>query len=318
MKYVTILLLFLSISVHSQEMVVSNVRMIQRTDGNFMVDIVYDLSYTGENMIAIAVEASADNGATWDLECKSLTGDAGGNITPGTNKHIVWDFYADNPNVSGNQYKVRVTASDEYMMGNDGKLYKTVQIGNQLWMAENLKETVYRNGDPIPEETNGRDWPFFTSGARCSYNNSESLAEIYGYLYNWYAAVDTRHIAPEGWHVPSDVEWNILRSYLGPNSIHIGAGGKMKETGTVHWGSPNDGATNESGFTALPAGYRFGEDTDYTGFFSQLQNSTYYWNSTSSTSENVEMLCQYHAMLEHVYNQKTYGLSIRLIKDKDE
>ena len=318
MRFLTTIIIFFFMTGCLLAQEVSNVRVQQRTDGNFFVDIWYNLGYSGDNMITVFIEASSDNGATWALECSNLTGDIGGYIMPGTDKHVVWDFYADNPNVSGNQYKVRVTASDEYMMGNDGKIYKTVKIGNQVWMAENLRETLYRNGDPIPEELNGYDWPFFTSGARCSYDNSESVAEIYGYLYNWYAAVDARHIAPEGWHVPSDTDWNILRSYLGPNSIHSGAGGKMKETGTVHWGSPNDGATNESGFTALPAGYRFGEDTPYTGFFSALQNSTYYWNSTSSTIENVEMLSQYHAMLEHEYYQKTCGLSIRLIKDNEE
>lgn len=133
----------------------------------------------------------------------------------------------------------------------DGNVYQTVLIGDQCWMMENLKVTHYRNGDPIPHVTDGVTWGNLTSGAYCNYNNDEGNVATYGRLYNWYAVDDSRNIAPAGWHVPSDAEWQTLVDYLGGDAV---AGGKMKEAGTTHWASPNTGATNESGFTALPGG----------------------------------------------------------------
>jgi uncharacterized protein (TIGR02145 family) len=128
-------------------------------------------------------------------------------------------------------------------------------------MAENLKVTHYRNGDPIPQVTDSSAWEYLTTGAYCKYNNNEDTAATYDRLYNWYAVGDSREIAPEGWHIPTIDEWEILRDYLCSCTpgcdygLHVG--GKMKEKGTIHWKSPNTGATNESGFTAIPGGYRY-------------------------------------------------------------
>ncbi len=312
MKFLTtVTTLFLTVGcLYAQ---VSNVRVQQRTDGTFITDIWYNLAYSGENMLAILVEASADNGATWDLMCTHLTGDVGGNITPGTDKHIVWDFYADNPNVSGNQYKVRLTARDDYMMGNDGKLYKTVIIGNQVWMAENLKETLYRNGDPIPVEKNNYNWYGLSTGARCSYNNSDSLGNVYGYLYNWFVVDDARQIAPEGWHVPSKGEWNALKNYLFNDACS-----KLKEQGTMHWNSYNVNATNSSGFTALGAGDRFVRlDAPLSGYFRNLENASSLWASTSSRSFFADIMLLASAATYVIFDEeyRECGCSLRLIKD---
>lgn len=146
----------------------------------------------------------------------------------------------------------------------DGNVYQIVTIGTQVWMAENLKVTHYRNGDVIPNVTDGPTWAGLTTGAYCEYDNNVASVATYGRLYNWYAAVDTRNIAPDGWHVPSDEEWKQLETYLGMSQAEADAiglrgsdeGGMLKETGTSHWDSPNTGATNESGFTALPGGHR--------------------------------------------------------------
>jgi uncharacterized protein (TIGR02145 family) len=137
----------------------------------------------------------------------------------------------------------------------DGHVYKTVKIGTQEWMAENLRTTKYLNGDligttnpaslDISAESNPKyQWPA---------GGVESNAGTYGRLYTWYAVTDSRNICPAGWHVPTDAEWTILTTYLGGEFV---AGGKLKETGTTHWQNPNTGATNESGFTALPGGDR--------------------------------------------------------------
>ena len=123
----------------------------------------------------------------------------------------------------------------------------TIKIGNQIWMNKNLNVDHYRNGDTIPEITNGVEWPNLTTGAWCYYHNSDSLGNIYGKLYNWYAVNDPRGLAPQGWHVATDSDWIVLVNYLGGPDI---AGGKLKEEGTRHWLIPNSGANNQSGFSA--------------------------------------------------------------------
>jgi uncharacterized protein (TIGR02145 family) len=142
----------------------------------------------------------------------------------------------------------------------DGNTYNVVIIGTQVWMAEALKTTKYNDGTPIPLVTDNTAWTNLTTPGYCWYNNdSATYAPTYGALYNWYT-VNTGNLCPTGWHVPFDYEWTILITYLGGEDI---AGGKLKEAGTTHWLSPNTGATNESGFTALPNGYRSAVSGDF-------------------------------------------------------
>ena len=142
-----------------------------------------------------------------------------------------------------------------------------VTIGTQIWQTTNLNVTSYRDGTPIPEVTDPTAWAALTTGAWCYYNNTTANGTTYGKLYNWYAVVgihDTdpntpnKILAPTGYHIPTDAEWTTLTTFLGGESV---AGGKMKETGTAHWISPNTDATNSSGFTGLPGGYRDGGGT---------------------------------------------------------
>jgi len=202
----------------------------------------------------------------------------------------------------------------------DGNIYETVKIGDQWWMAENLKVTHYRNGEMIPNVSSDSEWYNLSTGAYCSYNNNESNADTYGYLYNWYAVNDSRKIAPEGWHVPTDDEWMKLEMALGvsySNAHDTGwrgspAGGKLKELGTTHWASPNEGATNESGFSALPGGSRSGLG-DYTdigniaGFWSSTEDSIYYAWQRYLNYLGSDILRDYWG--------KSRGLSIRCIRD---
>jgi uncharacterized protein (TIGR02145 family) len=143
----------------------------------------------------------------------------------------------------------------------EGNVYHIVTIGTQVWMAENLKTTRYSNGTSIPLVTDNSAWGNLTTPGYCWYNNDEATYKnTYGALYNWYT-INTGNLCPTGWHVPTDAEWTTLTTYLGGESV---AGGKLKETGTAHWTSPNIGATNESGFTALPGGDRIYDGTFYT------------------------------------------------------
>ncbi len=295
----------------SQAPVVSNVGFSQRTDGSLKVDITYDVSAI--KVVDIGVEASSDGGATWGLTCASLTGDAGAGLTPGPDKQIVWDFYADNPGFSGSDCQVRVTADDNLetgtMTGNDGKSYRTVKIGGQWWMAENLRETKYRNGNAIPKVTDNAVWSGLSTGAHCAYSNNETTANTYGYLYNWYALNDGRYIAPSGWHVATDAEWTTLVTYLGGQSV---AGGPMKERGTTHWSSPNTGATNGSGFTCLPGGSRLS-----SGSFANLGYYAYFWSSSESGTSYAWRVYLFFESSEasRTSFSKKYGYSVRLVRD---
>ena len=156
----------------------------------------------------------------------------------------------------------------------DGNEYQTVLIGTQEWMAEDLKVTHYRNGEAIPYVTSQYQWSIATAGAYCYYDLSVENLATYGALYNWYAATDSRGIAPAGWHVPSKNEVNTLIAYLGGTGV---AGGKMKEAGTLHWSSPNIGASNSSGFTARGGGYR--TVSQYGEHFMQIGYTGFWWTT---------------------------------------
>ncbi len=189
----------------------------------------------------------------------------------------------------------------------DNNIYHTIIIGNQVWLVENLKTSKYANGDPILNFTDTAKWAWQNrkTGASSNYNNDTNIGDIYGKLYNWYAVDDARGICPVGWHVPSDAEWKELIHFLGDNDI---AGGKLKESGTLHWTAPNLGATNESGFTALPAGYR-----ELDGSFQSLFNVTYFWTSTETY---IYGLSRSQADIGSVGTDKRSNFSVRCTIDK--
>jgi len=191
----------------------------------------------------------------------------------------------------------------------DGNVYRTIKIGTQTWMAENLKVTRYRNGDAIPNVIDSDEWRYLTTGAYCDYENTASNSEVYGKLYNWYALADSRNIAPTGWHVASDAEWTTLTNFLGGEAV---AGGKLKEKGTVHWQSPNKGATNETGFTALPAGFRHSD-----GSVSKLGHNALLWSSSEYNDSYAwfRYLSYGSSYVDRYATYKVYGFSVRCIKD---
>jgi len=202
----------------------------------------------------------------------------------------------------------------------DGNVYQTITIGDQEWMAENLKVTHYRNGDPIPHVTDGATWGALTTGAYCEYDNNPSNVATYGRLYNWYAVDDSRNIAPEGWHVPTDEEWKQLEMYLGMSQAEADGsswrgtdeGGKLKESGTTHWASPNTGATNESGFTALPGGYR-----GSNGYYHLMGNYAFFWSSTEYNDHDAwyRNLTYHLSEVSRSNPNKHYGFSVRCVRD---
>lgn len=191
----------------------------------------------------------------------------------------------------------------------DGNVYHTITIHNQTWMVENLKTTRLNDSTAIPNVTDNTAWVGLTSFAYCWYNNNASNKATYGALYNWYA-VKNNKLCPKGWHVPSDEEWNTLISNLGSDSTL--AGGYLKETGTTHWVTPNTGADNSSGFTALPGGSRYHTN----GSFYLFGKYGWYWSSTaSSTTEAWHEYMNYNSKsLTRKAGSMKDGFSVRCIK----
>jgi uncharacterized protein (TIGR02145 family) len=190
----------------------------------------------------------------------------------------------------------------------DGNAYATIQIGKQVWMAENLRTTRYRDGSTIPNVTGNTAWEQLNSGAWCNYDNSPVNDTTYGKLYNWYAAANPL-ICPQGWHVPTDAEWTVLTCYLGGLQV---AGGKMKSTGTQYWDAPNTGATNESGFSGLPGGFRhrggsFYHLGDHGGWWSATESADYAWGRGLNAEDA--------AVTRHSLNEKIRGLCLRCVRD---
>jgi len=208
------------------------------------------------------------------------------------------------------EYLESLVGVEESVTDSDGNTYPAIRIGTQVWIIENLKTTKYNDGTSIPLVTNATDWENLTTPGYCWYDNDEvTYGDTYGALYNWYT-VNTGNLCPTSWHVPSDAEWNILSNYLGGESV---AGGKLKETGTIHWASPNTGATNETGFTALPGGYR-----DHFGYFDYIGQSGYWWSATETDTYNAWLRGMLYgsSSVSRLNTHKEFGISVRCIKDE--
>jgi uncharacterized protein (TIGR02145 family) len=233
---------------------------------------------------------------------------------------------------SGTSYHFRVKAinSRGITFGNDltfitsslaepvtdinGNVYKTVSIGNQIWIVENLKVTKYNDGSSIPLIVDGDLWKTINTPAYCFYNNDSVNLNVYGALYNWYA-VNTLKLCPTGWHIPAESEWQTMQDYLNGSG---NGGGNLKETGTTHWNSPNSGATNYSGFTALPGGER-----DIYGTFMGIGNVGYWWPSTVGVGTPFHAWARYlvkndgtvRTLAVSLQFDTTLGFSVRCIKN---
>jgi uncharacterized protein (TIGR02145 family) len=199
----------------------------------------------------------------------------------------------------------------------DGNTYLSVTNCGQTWTKQNLNVSKYTDGTLIPQVTDPTQWANLTTGAWCYYNNDPANGAIYGKLYNYYAVVGkhdndsftpNKILAPLGWHIPSDDEWTQLTNCLGGYNA---AGGRMKSVGTSLWESPNTSATNESGFTGLPGGY-----CGYTDFL-QVGVFSFWWSITGIFSSDAwyRKLTYENGSIERSYDSKTFGFSVRCVKD---
>jgi uncharacterized protein (TIGR02145 family) len=187
----------------------------------------------------------------------------------------------------------------------DNNVYRTIFIGTQTWMAENLKTTRFNDGAEITFTPAGTAWAGLSMPGYCWYNND---SVVYGALYNWHA-VSKSNICPAGWHVPSDEEWSVLTNFVGGESL---AGENLKEPGTNHWLTTNVRISNEAGFTALPGGYRFAEGT-----YGNIRRYGYWWSSSESSTADAycrDMLSSY-SNTNRTNSGKNNGFSVRCLKD---
>jgi len=289
MKHILLSIVFLFLAnAASFAQEVTNVRFEQ---SGKQVIIYYDLAGKAGSTYKVEIYYSSNGNKTWGNSLKMLTGEAGDAIKSGINKKAIWNVLAEREKLEG-EICFKVTATDSEKSGKftdarDGTKYKWVRIGTLLWMTENLNYVSI-----------GGNWCFLDDNSNCT---------AYGRLYNWEAA----NIAcPVGWHLPTNDEWKILIDYLGGESI---AGGKMKEVGTKHWNKPNTGATDESGFNALPGGKR-----SYDGSYQDIESYGYWWSSTNSISGDPLFWCLHNSSV-NIFNynfSKSYGFSVRCVKDK--
>lgn len=194
----------------------------------------------------------------------------------------------------------------------DGNVYKTIQIGTQLWMAENLKTRKYNDSTSISNVTDNTEWSNLITGGYSWYdNNALSYKDTYGALYNWHVVTDSRNVCPIGWHVPTASEWTTLITFLGGSGV---AGGKLKEGGTEHWSSPNTGANNSSGMAGLPGGVR--RDN---GLFVNMHFICVWWSTSISDDGGLPISAYVNADISNLYLidylTMNMGCSIRCVKD---
>ncbi len=244
----------------------------------------------------------------------------------GLTENQTYHFRIVATNTGGTSYSEDKTFKTSSLSGTlvdiDGNEYKTVQIGKQVWMAENLRVTRYSNGTSIPQVTDNAEWLAlgnnYTDKAFCYYNNTSANAKSFGALYTWAAAMNgkanatgtTQGVCPTGWHVPNNEEWDELTTYLGGADV---AGGKMKVTGTAFWAPPNTNATNSSGFSAMPTGYR----GTVSGAFDGITKSAHYWSSSEGDSNNAWRWVLYHdkGSVGSFKGSLSYGHGVRCVRD---
>ncbi|MFM8492321.1 MAG: FISUMP domain-containing protein [Bacteroidota bacterium] len=252
-----------------------------------------------------------------NFHCKNLTIESGATLViVADDTFSVSGVVTNNGTITNNGQLMLRSCGTYSVLDIDGNSYNTLQIGTQCWTQSNLKVSKYRNGNSISNITDQTAWSqtnTSNTGAWCNYNNDAANATLYGKLYNWYAVNDSRGLCPTGWHVPSDAEWTTLTDFLGGASA---AGGKMKNTGTTlssgGWNSPNTGATNSTGFTGLPGGFR-----GSGGPFVDLGLYGYWWSSSDAGSglARFQFLFRGSAFATRNSNNHRSGYSVRCIRD---
>ncbi len=282
-------------------------------------EITYSGAISGGNITADGGAAITARGVCWSTSHKptvadSKTEDGSGSGTftstlTGLSPETPYYVRAYASNSQGTAYGGEISFTSGQLTDIDGNVYNTITIGNQVWMKENLKVTKFNDGADIPYVTDNDTWFQTNDPGYGWYDNDEATyKDLYGAMYNWYT-VNTGKLCPDGWHVPGDAEWTILTDFLGGEEI---AGGKLKEAGTEHWSDPNTDATNVSGFTALPGGYRsnggqyYGIEWQGRWWTSSMIDNNFVWTRHMQT--DIGNVNRYDM-------NKNYGFSVRCIME---
>ena len=276
------------------------------------IDLSWKDRSTTETGFKIERKLVGETFAVLETTAANITNYRDSDLKPGTT--YIYRVYPFNEELKSPVY------SNEFTLTTNSTI-PSINIGTQTWTTKNLDVAAYSDGTPIPQVTDPTAWANLTTGAWCYYNNDSKNGAIYGKLYNWYAVAgiwteaskigvrQRKKLAPTGYHIPSDAEWSTLTTYLGGASV---AGGKMKETSTVHWKSPNKNATNSSNFKGLPGGYY-----DTRNAFLDFGNYGSWWSSSETTTTTAwSRLLHYDSdyTMRLNYN-KASGFSVRLLKD---
>jgi uncharacterized protein (TIGR02145 family) len=309
---------------------------IPTVETSIITNISQTFATVGGNVSGVSVDTITERGVYWGkstnpetsgakLQIGYDTGSFSGtlsNLTPNTLYYVkayainsYGTFYGDQERFITSSIENSIIFNPNLTYGNmsdvDGNTYKTIQIGTQTWMAENLKTTRYCNGDIIGTTTPATLDIFADTMPKYqwAYEGNGSNVNTYGRLYTRYAMTDIRGVCPIGWHLPTDAEWTTLTTFLGG---YMGAGGKLKETGTTHWSTPNEGATNESGFTALPGGNRV-----YSGgSYGAIGLVGVWWTSEYAATLGWLRSIDYSSTSEsRGFGPECMGLSVRCLKD---
>ena len=273
---------------------------------------------SGGNVVDDGGKPIIERGLCWGIEPYptkahkySSNGSGMGNFTQNLEnltENTVYHVRAYATNSVGTSYGQNISFTTQPIEDIDGNTYDAIQIGSQTWLSSNLKTTKYNDGTDIPNVVNSLAWILNYQGAYCDYNNVPSNSNSNGRLYNWFA-VSTGKLCPKGWHVPSDIEWEVLITYLGGVAV---AGGKLKTIGITSWQSPNLDASNSVGFNSLPSGCR------YEGLFRWFGQRSEWWSTTiaANTQHAYTYSLAYDRKSVFIGSMiKNDGLSVRCIKD---
>ncbi len=305
-----------SIQIGTGNNLIGNLGSIDWSSGIFFIKSEIDLDGNTNYTIQTNQQLASVPYAFYCNDVPSSVSQSGDTLFIGNSFYII-------PGISAANQFVPILTSDhtcgEHLVHNSNKTYgtlidqqgnsyKTIVIGSQTWMAENLKTSIYRNGDPILTLTPPQ-WASTNSGAWMYYENNQLFECPYGKIYNWYTVLDSRNVCPTGWHVPTIDEWFTLRSALGGEFV---AGGKMKSTGLDHWLDWNESATNESGLSVLPGG---SANSDASTYF--LGQDAYFWSSSPVNVFVVSGFKLYstNASATEIQNPRNEGMSIRCVHD---
>lgn len=305
-KHSLLLFLFALLNFNLSAQSVSNVTAEQ--SGNSLI-ISYSLE--SDAPCEITFNVSTDGGKTWRKPLKGISGDVGANISKG-NHNIIWEVLENQEELVSNKVKFKVTATKK-ADSNKLETFKTVKIGSQIWMAENLNTDRFSNGELIPEARTPEEWEkagWNKQPAWCYYDYDPENGKIYGKLYNWYAINDTRGLAPKGWHVPSDADWDLLIRSLG--GIYDAAK-KMKSMQDWRTSGSGGNGDNSSLFNGKPGG-----TTLFFGYTIDLNASGHWWSSTDSKDNKaglISLYCEEDIVI--IRNAlRNEGYSARLIKSR--